>query len=193
MNGRLSQHPLAELIREITAAGLSGALRLACGRAKVAIYFEDSRLVFATSNLRAHRLSEVLRRSGLMGAQIGEPPAQASDNELVNALVKSGRVTPETLATIRSHQVSDVLRLALLWTDGTWEFDPRVRLVDEVRVQVDVTRLLLECARHLPASFVRSRFNRTNGTYLGLASNVAGPNLLPAEAFVLSRAFTFGM
>ena len=188
MNGRLGEHPLAELIRELTAAGLSGALRLAYERAKVAIYFEDGKLVFATSNLRAHRLSEILRRSGLTEAQIGKLPAQVSDSELGNALIKGGRVTPETLATIRSHQVSDVLRLALLWTDGTWEFDPRVRLVDEVRVQVDVNRLLLECARHLPASFVRSRFNRTNGTYLGVVSNVAGPNLLPAEAFVLSRA-----
>src|SRR5207253_1627445 len=39
-----------------------------------------------------------------------------------------------------------------------------------------------------PASFVASRFNRTNGTYLGVSSDVTGANLLPAEGFVLSRA-----
>ncbi|MDX6577390.1 MAG: hypothetical protein QOE96_3343, partial [Blastocatellia bacterium] len=55
MNGKLAAHPLAELIREITANGLTGALRLARERAKVVIYFENGELVFATSNLRAHR------------------------------------------------------------------------------------------------------------------------------------------
>ncbi len=51
MEGKLAEHPLAELIREITATGLAGALRLARERAQVAIYFESGQLVFATSNL----------------------------------------------------------------------------------------------------------------------------------------------
>ena len=92
MNGRLSQHPLAELIREITAAGISGALRLAYEHAKVAIYFEDGKLVFATSNLRAHRLSEILRRSGLTEAQIGKT------NEAVTALTKALELNTQRLA-----------------------------------------------------------------------------------------------
>src|SRR5712691_8574769 len=185
MEGQLSKHPLAELIREITAAGLSGALRLEHERAKVAIYFEDGALVFAASNLRAHRLREILKRGGLSDRGL---PARASDDELAKALIQSGRVSAETLATIRGKQVSDVLRVALLWTNGVWEFDPRVRLADDVRVSVDVNRLLLECARHLPAGFVASRFRETNGvTYQTVAGRDA-TNLLPAEAQVLSRA-----
>jgi len=185
MEGQLSKHPLAELIREITAAGLSGALRLEHERAKVAIYFEDGALVFAASNLRAHRLCEILKRGGLSDRGL---PARASDDELAKALIQSGRVSAETLATIRGKQVSDVLRVALLWTNGVWEFDPRVRLADDVRVSVDVNRLLLECARHLPAGFVASRFRETNGvTYQSVATKNA-TNLLPAEAFVLKRA-----
>jgi curved DNA-binding protein CbpA len=189
MQGQLSQYPLAELIREIAANGLSGALRLVRERAKVAIYFQDGQLVFAASNLRAHRLREVVKQGGLDDAQISDLAAITSDDELAEALIKSGRVTAETLAMIRSKQRSDVLRLALLWTDGTWEFDPRVRMADNVRVSVDVNRLLLECARHLPAEFVASRFRGTNGiTYQAAGKDAT--NLLPVEASVFSRAST---
>src|SRR5258708_23920733 len=163
MEGPLSEHPLAELIREIAATGLSGALRLARERAKVAIYFQDGELVFAVSNLRAHRLREIVKQGGFSDAQLSGLPAKVSDDELSEALVESGRVTAETLAMIRSKQLSDVLHLALLWTDGLWEFDPRVRVANDVSVSVDVNRLLLECARHLPAGFVASRFRETNG------------------------------
>lgn len=185
MEGHLSAHPPAELIREIVAVGLSGALRLSHERAKVAIYFEDGELVFAASNLRAHRLSEILKRGGFADDGF---PAKASDEELAGALIKSGRVTAETLAKVRNKQVSDVLRAALLWTHGAWEFDPRVKLADDVRVQVDVNRLLLECARHLPASFVESRFRGTNGITCQTVAKKGAANLLPAEAAVLSKA-----
>jgi curved DNA-binding protein CbpA len=187
MQGKLGEHPLAELIREIAAAGLSGALRLSRERAKVAIYFEEGRLAFATSNLRAHRLREVVKRNGLTDAHVAEFPRKALDEELAAAMIQRGLLRPETLAAIRGNQVCDVLRLALLWTDGAWEFDSRVRLADDIRVQIDVNRLLLECARHLPASFVAARLARANGTYLRAGNNNA-TNLLPTEAFILSHA-----
>jgi curved DNA-binding protein CbpA len=187
MQGQLGQHPLAELIREIAAAGQSGALRLSRLRVKVAIYFEAGKLVFATSNLRAHRLREVVLRHGLPAAELENFPPKTSDDELASALIHSGQLKPETLVVIRGKQVCDVLMLALLWIDGTWKFDPRVRVADDLRVHVDVNRLLLECARHLPAGFVTARLGVTNSAYLRAASN-NGTNLLPVEASMLSRA-----
>ncbi len=188
MEGQLSKNPLAELIREIAATRLSGALRLTRERAKVAVYFKDGQLVFAASNLRAHRLRAIVKQGGLGDAQMSDLPAKASDVELAEALVQGGRVTAETLGKIRSKQLSDVLRLALLWTDGAWEFDPRARVADDVSVSVDVNRLLLECARHLPAGFVASRFSETNGVSYQTVAGRDATNLLPAEASVLSRA-----
>src|ERR1700730_10987419 len=187
MQGQICEHPLAELIREITATELCGALRLHRERIKAAVYFEDGELVFATSNLRRHRLREVVKNYGLTAAQIEDFPLKVSDHELASALIESGHLKPEALAVIRGKQVSDVLMVVLLWTEGRWEFDPRVRLGGGVRVQVDVTRLLLECARHLPAGFVAARLGATNGAYLRTSGDDA-TSLLPTEAFVLSRA-----
>ena len=190
MPGKLSENPAAELIREIAESQLTGALRLARERAKAVIYFEAGQLVLASSNLRAHRLREILRRRGFKATQFGETSANASDKELAVSLIKSGALTAETLAALRADQVSDILRVALLWTEGTWVFDPRVRLAEEARVQIDLNHLLLECGRHLPAGFVTSRFVGTNGAYLEGANNHGDIALLPSEAFVISRATT---
>ncbi len=188
MPGKLSQNPAAELIREIAESQLTGALRLERGRAKAVAVFEAGQLLFASSNLRTHRLREVLKRRGFTDAQLGDSSASTSDNELAAALLQSGALTSETLATIRTRQVSDVLRAALLWTDGSWVFDPRARLAHEARVRLDVNQMLLECARHLPADFVTSRFPTGNGNYTPVANPKGGAELLPTEAFVLSRA-----
>ena len=53
MNGQLSEQPLAELIREISAKSLGGRLSLEHDRIKVVSYFENGTIVYAASNLRA--------------------------------------------------------------------------------------------------------------------------------------------
>lgn len=185
-NGQLEQNPAAELIREIVAKGLSGALRLSHDRAKAVIYFEDGCVIFAASNLRAHRLSEVLKRNKILSdAQLADLPAQATDDELSALLLKSERLMPAALSGIQTNQVSEILRAAVLWTEGEWQFDSRVRIAGDTRVTVHVNRVLLECARHLPADHVASRFTEAQ-EQLNLVSS-GETNLLPPEAFVLSR------
>lgn len=189
MEGQLAEHPLAELIREITRAGLSGVLRLERDRAKVVVYFDEGSLIFAASNVRAHRLREVLRRSGVAG--LDAYPPSMPDDELAKVLQAAGKATAERLQQARANQACDVLRVALLWTEGQWQFDARVRLGTDSRVQLDVGRLLLECARHLPFSFIKSRLERVNGGY-SFAHDSASGNLLPSETAVLSRAANAG-
>lgn len=191
MEGRLAEQPLAELIREINRTGLSGSLRLSRERAKVAIYFDQGELIFAASNMRAHRLREVLSREGIDAADLDEQAPARTDDELAKALLASGKLTTSKLENARAHQASDVLRVALLWTDGQWQFDERVRLANGDRVRVDVGRLLLECARHLPFPFIQSRSEQNNGGYLFTNKN-SSLNLLPSEAAVLSRAANAG-
>ena len=186
MKGRLNEHPLAELIREIHAAQVSGVVRLSREPAQAAVYFEKGSLVFATSNLRTHRLREVLTRG--FHADLTHCPPSAADTEVAEFVLNNGQLSTESLTAARGLQVSEVLRVALLWVDGNWNYDQRVRLADAVRVNVDVPRLLLECARRLPSQFVAERLNVSNGEQFIAANEVASESLLPAEAFLLSRA-----
>src|SRR5262245_52761849 len=97
MEGQIAEHPLGELIREISHTGLSGALRLSREPAKIVVYFESGDTVFAASNLRAHRLREALKRNGLTDSQLNKCPATASDQKLADVLIKNGSVTREAL------------------------------------------------------------------------------------------------
>ncbi len=186
MEGQLAENPLAELISEIANAELSGALRLSRERAKAIIYFGEGELVFATSNLRAHRLREVLKRNGFNDEQLKHVPAPSSDAEAAAALLSAGILTQQSLLKVRGNQVSDVIRTTLLWTDGDWEFDPRVRIADDARVEVSIDRLLHESARHLPLPFIKSRFKIPTELFsIDTSKEVA--NLSPIEEFIVSR------
>ncbi len=193
-SGQLDLHPLAELIRETSASGLSGAFRLARERVKTVIYFEAGALVFAVSNLRLHRLAECARRWNFVTAQQLQDVGQtASDTEMAKALVASGALTKEKLAELLSLQATDVLRPALLWIDGAWSFDPRVRLAQDVNASIPVRELLIESARRLPPEFIASRFGNTNEKVTIAAGPPNEVEMQPIEAFVLSRIDAGGM
>lgn len=190
MTGQLNEHPLGELIREIYDAGLSGALRLSRERAKAVVYFDSGEITYAATNLRTYRLSECVRRWGVLNEQQQQHPRvqdKWSDQDFGAALIEVGALSRESLDELIAQQASEMLCHALLWMDGEWEFDPRVRLKEGVRVQVKVGELLMESARRLPASFVASKFSDPNEK-LSLNSNApADLALSPTEAFVLTR------
>lgn len=186
--GQLNEHPLAELIREISAADVSGALRLFRDRAKAVIYFEGGQIIYAASNLHAYRLSVCVNRWGILKKeQLACVQDQASDADFGIALVKTGILSREALDGLIAHQVAEIICHTLLWTDGAWEFDPRVRLSEETRVSLKIQELLIESARRLPVGFVSSRFKNSNEKLAPAANGSNNIALLPTEAFVLTR------
>ena len=188
MNGKLTDHPLAELMREIASKGLSGALRLERERAKTVAYFEKGQIVFAASNLRTQRLREYLKKKGIISekeyASLQNPGADLS---LASSLCASGKLTEKDLDTLLATLVADVLRVPLLWTDGTWEFDQKARLDNPVRVTIDLASLLRETAHRLPLKLVALRFRNPNETISRSTDGSTTNSLLPAESFLLSR------
>jgi curved DNA-binding protein CbpA len=188
MNGQLSEHPLAELIQEIAIAGLSGSLRLTHERIKMAVYFEEGGIIYATSNLRAHRLAECARRWGVDAAKLlAIKSDKRSDMELGLELVASNELSREEFEGLLARQALEVMRPALLWTNGSWDFDPRVRLAVEVQARVEARELLMEAARRLPADFIAARFAGADEKLSPAPLDANGLKLSPSEAFVLSR------
>ncbi len=186
MNGQLSEQPLAELIREITAMKLSGALRLTRGRVQAVVYAQGGALTYARSNLRAHRLTECLQRWGYLTAeQAAAFTGATAEADICAALVAARVIAERGLPALRVRQATDVLRPLLLWIDGAWSYDPRARLVEEVAGAIATNELLLASARRLPAAFAAARLVAEDT----LAPVAAPPPLilLPTEAFVLSR------
>jgi curved DNA-binding protein CbpA len=188
MNGQLSENPVAELIRELSIKNLSGRLKLQLDKVKVAIYFESGSLIYAASNVSTLRLGEYLVASKLVTDEdllyLGR---KTKDIDLARSLISEKRISPSQAEQLQIKQVSDVLRLVLTWTQGSWEFDHRSHLQEEVNFKVEIPTLLLEGSRRLPLDFTSSRFREPSE----LLSPVPEPpnisNLSPTEVFILSR------
>ena len=188
MNGQLSEQSLGELIREISAKSISGRLRLEHERVHAVVYFEEGKILYAAANVRTLRLREYLRKAEVVSdqdlAQINE---RVSDTDLIKALCAKKLLTPAVVEPIQARQVEDVLRIALLWTDGAWEFESRSRLSERLNLKVDIDALLIESARRLPGKFAQSRFSNPAEIVTLVNEPLVNGNLLPAEVFLLSR------
>ena len=152
MNGQLSHRSLAEVIREISAKSQSGRLRLERERVQVAAYFYKGHFIYAACNVRTFRLREYLLKSGTLSLeQLARFDERVPDLELGRKLISEQLLTTERLEQVQSKQVSDILRRALLWTDGVWEFDQRSLLDETINLNVDLDALLVEAERRLTA------------------------------------------
>ncbi|HKR11770.1 MAG TPA: DnaJ domain-containing protein [Pyrinomonadaceae bacterium] len=155
MNGQLTERPLAEVIREISAKSLSGRLSVEQDRVKVAAYFYKGILVFAASNVRDLRLRGHLVKTGQFSAsQLAPFPDNLSDLELAKALCQENLLTHTAAEQAQTRQISDILRFSLMMANGTWEFDERSHLNEAVNLNIDVNALLLEAERRMAAKVV---------------------------------------
>jgi hypothetical protein len=191
MNGQLSEHPLAELIREISSKALGGRLRLEQDGIKAVAYFENGSFVYAASNLRTLRLRDYLKKSELVAeSDLAQFNERMSDTDLLKALAARSLLSTTAAEQILARQVADVLRLALSWTEGSWDFESRSRLEDVLNLKIDMNALLMEAARRLPVSFVSTRFRNPAEIISPLEQPLVNENLLPAEVFLLLRLDT---
>ena len=187
MNGQLSEQPLAELIREISAKSMGGRLQLQHDRLKAVVYFNKGELLYAASNLRQLRLREYLLKAGINEAALARYDERQPDLELAKILTQDHLLSASAAEQIQTRQVTDVLRLALSWTEGTWEFDQKSRLLETLQFKVDARPLLLEAGRRTPTKIVASRFRAPNELISPVPEPLISPNLQPTEVFLLSR------
>ncbi|HET7286136.1 MAG TPA: DnaJ domain-containing protein [Pyrinomonadaceae bacterium] len=188
MNGQLSEQPLAELIREISAKSLGGRLSLEHDRIKVVSYFDDGTLVYAASNLRTLRLREYLKKTELVSeTDLARFNERLPDIELLKQLTAQKLLSSTAADQLHTRLVTDVLRMALVWTSGTWELESRSRLNEQLNLKIDIDSLLLEASRRMPKDFIALRFRNEAEVITPRAEPLINDNLLPAEAFLLSR------
>src|ERR1051325_3025040 len=188
MNGQLSEQPLAELIREISAKSLGGRLSLEHDRIKVVTYFDNGNFLYAACNLRTLRLREYIKKSALVpDADLARFNERPPDLELLKQLTTQNLLPTSAAEQLHSRQVADVLRVALVWTDGTWRLDARSHLNENLNLNLDLNSLLLEASRRLPADFAVSRLSNDAEVITPLTEPRINDQLLPAEGFLLSR------
>jgi len=187
MRGQLSARPLADLVHEISAKSLAGRLQLQHERVKAALYFAGGELVYAASNLRSLRLREYLLKAGIAEGALARYDERQPDLELVKALCADHVLSPAQAQQIQTKQVLEVVRLALSWFEGEWDFDPRAQIDGAPTESVDTRPLLLEAGRRTEPKIAASRFGNPAEIISPNSTTLVADNLLPNEGFLLSR------
>ncbi len=188
ITGNLIQHPFAELLVELLQTRLDGSLRLSHLNNKTIIYVKDGEVVFAVSNQRQHRIFEMLlQAAAITKQQLVEIPEFTSDFPLAKVLQEKEMLSASLLKSVFTHQIEAILRDVIGWTDGVWTFSSLARIKEDIHYQVDTYNLLVEYARSMPKETIVRRFKSFKESFVRKSFAVSHINLLPQEAFLLSR------
>ena len=130
---------------------MGGALRLAHEKYKCLISFSGGEVFSATSNLRSQRLRECLLKWNMVSSeQVAAIDEGLSDLDFSNQALQLNVLNADALERALVRQAEDVLRPALLWTEGDWAYDPQLRVSNSPGIQLDASGLAIEGARRLP-------------------------------------------
>ena len=188
VKGTILDHPLAEIVAEISQSALNGSLKLSHGEKKIVIYFDGGDVVFAASNARHDRLFHILlREEKILPSELTRFPNFANDLELKVNLIKAEILTEKSANVIFSVQIRQILQDALEWNEGSWTFSPLVRLKADMRFSCDLPDMLFSYARKIPAEKIARRFKSLDERFGMRMEMPVHINLLPAEAFIFSR------
>ena len=189
MQGRLTEHPLVEILRELTAEAWSGALRLAHERIKAVCYFERGTLIYVASNLKQYRLADSLRRAGQVSdAQLAHSQsAQVPDLKLAQTLLENKLVARAEIEKVFSWQAREILQMALQWPDGEWQLEARVHPVVKFELNVPLAPLLLEAARKISLTLIKKRFAPVAEQIALSGADWQHAALTPHEGFLITR------
>jgi len=189
LRGTLGALALPELVRELATAKATGVLSVTNGRARKALYLSEGKVVFATSNVPADRLGEVLLREGKISREQNDLSirALAAGKRQGRVLVEMGALSPEDLWSAVQSQVKEIVFSVFRWGEGQFHFEESALPERErITVDLDVTTLILEGLRRVDAGgWVRA--HQPDG-HLVIEHGDAPPEglLLPHEEHVLS-------
>jgi len=188
LEGNFHASPFAELLVEITEARLDGSLRLTRENQKVVVYFNAGEIAFAVSNARSARLFDILLRENKIDKNLlSENPDYAGDFELAKLLIEKKLFDKQEINALFVGQIEEILRGALRWETGEWNFSPLVRIKQGIRFQVDLSKILIEYARGLSGETIFHRFRSSKEVFQPKKTPDLNINIQTHEAFVLSR------
>lgn len=154
LKGTLDEFSIVQLLDTIDIERKTGTLTVDEDGERIALSFQEGKLVYAGRDGTGSQLAAALREGGLIAeeqARIIESRAGTrSDEEICSLLVNAGYVSQsDVMESMRSLILSNVCPL-FAWSRGSFEFSPGL-LADEgaITVPIDVERVIARGTRWL--------------------------------------------
>ena len=188
LKGVVRAYPIAEVLREISQAELSGSLRVENGEQKAVIYFIDGEAAYAVSNERKFRLSQILVSGEKVEKKyLAQNRTIVSDLQLIEKIETDGILKGDELRSIVSAQCESIISNIVAWHEGEWTFSPHARLKPGVSFPVSLGEILIKYARSVAQVIAAVRITNPNEWFGKITNGRNEAGLLQQEVFVLSR------
>src|SRR5215204_3159425 len=123
VKGSLNGISFISVLLDVHGSRLTGMIRMENGSIIKVVYLQQGNIAFASSNEKADRLTEVLKRAGkLTPEQIEHAQARLKPNvSLGKTLVELGYINPKDLLWGARTQVEGILHQLLFWSTGNYQ------------------------------------------------------------------------
>jgi hypothetical protein len=162
LKGQISDLPVPEILQHLRLSRATGILTLVSGGARKALYLNEGRVVFASSNLPNDRLGELLIREGKITVEEYEASIRAlsKGKRQGKVLVEMGALTPKDLWEGVQLQVKEIVYSIFPWEEGTFHFEESsLPEKERITVDLDIVDLILVGIRRVPSSGgIQARF-----------------------------------
>jgi tetratricopeptide (TPR) repeat protein len=148
----LSQSPIPETLRKLSAQRASGDLHVRSGKTTKIVFFDHGRIVFAASNLKKDRLGEALVALGRITDEQFEAASALvradRKRRFGDALVQAGVLEKGELGRSVARQVNHIVVSLFGLTEGVASFEERPSAIPlEYMVSLSLHRLLYDGIR----------------------------------------------
>lgn len=188
IKGTLQESPFAELLAETSQAGLSGSFRLQHQNEKAIIYLRNGEIIFAVSNLRQHRLFEILLQSEKLTKEvITSFPNFTNDIELAENLINGNILTKPFIEDLLNKLIKEIIQNVFQWNSGEWVFSHLARAREILNLRIDISKILLDYSRNLSNEAIIKRFKSFEERFTPRETFSVNLDLMPQEAYIFSR------
>jgi hypothetical protein len=187
LKGQIAELPVPEILQHLSLTRATGILTLVSGGARKALYMNEGRVVFASSNLPNDRLGELLIREGKITVEEYEASIRAlsKGKRQGKVLVEMGALTPKDLWEGVQLQVREIVYSIFPWEEGTFHFEESsLPEKERITVDLDIVDLVLVGLRRVPSTGrIQSRYPEPD-LVLETLAGAGGPALEPYEHHV---------
>jgi hypothetical protein len=152
LHGELASFYPSEVLQLLMLARATGRLELERQGERVTLVIEDGRPVFARTNATSVRVGEVLLHRGAVTREaLDLALAMQRDHpgeRVGQMLVTGGAVPREELERAVREVVKRIVYGVLLWREGVFRFVPGVESGEDVKLDLELDRLILDGLRH---------------------------------------------
>jgi hypothetical protein len=187
LKGQISDLPVPEILQHLRLSRATGILTLVSGGARKAMYINEGRVVFASSNLPNDRLGELLIREGKITVEEYEASIRAlsKGKRQGKVLVEMGALTPKDFWEGVQLQVKEIVYSIFRWEEGTFHFEESTLPEKErITVDLDIVDLILVGIRRVPSTDrIQARYPEPD-LVLEIVSNNSATAVEPYEQHV---------